>query len=589
MKQVGQITLLVTIVLSVVIVYTVSLISGSLTFFQNSKYSLEGIQATNLAEAGIDKAVASLNVSGGTYSGESEKTLGVGTYEVTVASVDPSTSKIVSTGYIPDKSNVKIKRSVEIIVSKGIGASFNYGLQVGDGGLTIAKDSIIDGSVYSNGNITMAQNTRITGDAYVAGGTAPTPDQSADCVSPNCSDFLFGKSVGGQTQLDVAQSFKPGVSSVLNKVAIKLKKFGSPPNVTVRIMGDSSGKPNKGQILASGTLNASLVTNQYSFVEVALTAPPTLNQDTTYWIMVDTSSDSSNYWFWSNDVLQSYTRGSAAWSPNWNASNPAWNSISGDLGFKTYMGGQSTYIQGATGVTIQGDAHANTLIDLIINGGAYYQVAQNIAAGNSYPSSPDPQVQSMPISDAVIESWKGIAQNTGVFTGDIISCQSNLVAGKYIGSITIPAGCTTTVGSPIWITGDLNLGNKATVKLNSSFGSSSGVVMVDNFVTLDKDGDILGSDTNGSYLILISNFNTRDDPQQRNAIDVAKEGNSGILYSNLGAISIAKENHMTQITSWKLIIAKETSITYDQGLAGAFFTSGPSGAYSILKGTYQSR
>ena len=70
----------------------------------------------------------------------------------------------------------------------------------------------------------MANNTRITGDAYVAGGTTVGTDQESDCSGLNCTDFIFGKSVGGNNQLDPAQSFIAGSSNYLNKVSLKLKK-----------------------------------------------------------------------------------------------------------------------------------------------------------------------------------------------------------------------------------------------------------------------------------------------------------------------------------------------------------------------------
>lgn len=584
----GQILVLATIVVTLILINTVVIIGSSLLFSQNSKYSTSSQQALDLAEAGVDKAVASLNATAGTYNGEQETPLGPGTYSVSITS-SSSTTKIVSaTGYVPNASKPISHRTVTIQVSKGIGAAFYYGIQAGEGGLAMSNNSQLVGSVYSNGNITMTNGANITGDAFVAGGIQPTPDQQSDCVSPNCQDFIFGTNVNGNSQLDVAQGFQPSSNGVLNKVSVNLKKFGSPSDLTVRILADNLGKPNKSDILASGTLYANLVTSVYGFVDVYFSSPPTLTANTTYWIVIAASSDANNYWAWDEDTTQGYTRGVALWSPNWQANpTPTWNSINGSLGFKTYLGGVATSITGANGVSIGGNAHANTLSDLNITKGAYYQVANNVKAGSLYPGSADPVAQPFPLSDGNIQDWENQAASLGVNTGNITNCPSSLAAGEYAGSITLPSNCTVTVGSPIWVTGNLSMTNSDIVKLNPSYGGSSGVVVVSNFVTINNSNHVQGTGTNGSYEILVSNYDSKDDPYHNAAITFSNGGNTGIVYTNLGIIQIANNNDLTEITGWQLNLSNNVIVTYDQGLANAFFSSGPGGSFSVVKGTYQ--
>lgn len=592
----GQIMPLMFITMAIVLFTTLIIIGGSQLYFFNSGYSSDVEKATVLAEAGVDKALAALNKTAGSYAGEVETFYGEGSYSITITDKNASTKIIESTGFIPDKTSPEIKRTVKIEASKGTGASFLYGIQVGEGGLDMDKNTTVIGSVYSNGNVDMDQFAQVTGDMYVAGGTSPAADQETpDCSGINCSDFYFGKNISGNNQFDVAQSFESSASQVINKVALRLKKIGNPPNITVRITGDAGGKPNKGNILTTGTLSAGLVTGSYSFVEVSFISPASLNVGTTYWIMLDTSNDPVNYWSWSNDLAQGYPLGAAAWSDNWNAPSPSWNNINGDLAFKTYMGGVATHIYGSIGVTIVGDAKANTLRDLTA-GKAYYQVQSNISAGGqnctSNPSPPkcnpgsaDPVPKSFPISQANIDQWK--SQLTTTYSGNITGCPANLTSRKYDGSITLLAGCTTIVDAPVWVTGNLNFGQGASIKLNPSYGSSSGIFLVDNFINLDKNNKILGSGTAGSHLFLLSLFNSEDDPGGRDAINIDKEGNSGVLYAPFGSVHIAKENHMTSITAWKLKLDKDVIVEYDEGLSDTFFSSGPGGSFSLIKGTYQ--
>ncbi|MBI2595159.1 hypothetical protein HYW46_00290 [Candidatus Daviesbacteria bacterium] len=583
----AQILVLALISLGVILVGTLTIIEGSQLYFQNTSYSLDSQKAVILAEAGIDKAIASLNKSGNSFIGESETKLGDGAYSVAIIDKNPSTKLIESTGYIPNKTNPRVKRTVKVQASNGVGTAFNYAMQVGEGGLESAKNALIKGSIYSNGSIDLSQDSRITGDVYVA--TGINIDQATECQGVNCTDFIFGKNVNGEDKLDVAQSFKPSSTQVISQVALKLKKFGSPPNVRVRILGDENGKPDKNQVLADGTLSSSLVTTSYNFVNVALDHNVTLNANATYWIMIDTSLNTSNYWSWSADSVQSYQRGISTWSPKWESSRSDWHSTSLDLGFKTFMGGAQTYIEGdhdLGGVVIEGNAHANTLKDLTIRQGAYYQISDRINAASYFPGSSDPLPKAFPISGGNISDWKEDAESVGVYTGDVNSCPSNL-AGKYVGSVRLTSHCLVNVTAPVWITGNLDMQEDVILRLDPSFGSSSGVVIADGFIELDKDGKALGSGTQGSYLILISNFNSKDDPGRRDAIKIKREGNTGVLYSGLGKISLSKENHITSITAWKVKISKDAVIEYDQGLAGTFFSFGPSGSFSIVKGTYQ--
>lgn len=617
-SQSGQIISLLIIVLAVVLTGVLFLIAGSRLYYETSKYSVSAEAAFSMAEAGIDKAVASLNKTGGTYSGEEDTSLEEGSYSVIVTDKNATTKIIESRGYFPNKDKPIVKRVIKIEVSRGVGVAFNYGVQVGEGGLRIDQQSEINGGVYSNGNISLDQQVDINGDVFVAGGTQPTADSEHDCVSP-CSetDYQFGKSISGENRLDVAQSFKPSQTAVINKVALKLKKIGPGPhpNLTVKILGNNaSNNPDKNNILATGTLISNQVTDEYSFIEVGFTSNPALSADTYYWILIDTSSNPTNYWSWSNDPVGGYTCSStppclAKFSPNHLSAAPVWTNILGDLSFKVFMGGVVTSIDGdGTGGNlskINGSAHANTLTDLVIEDQAFYQAQSNISAGGQNcatnpsppkcnPASAEPPPQPMPISAAQIAKWKDQA-DANIFTGDITDCPFNalsLVSGKYEGDVILPDHCIVTVDSPVWITGNFIMNQQSKLRLNSSYGASSGVFIVDGVTNIYQQNRIQGSCyldscANGSYLVLLSEFNSKDDPEEDPAIVVNQQGNSGILYANLGEIEINQQNEFTEVTAWKLYIHQQVIVNYDTGLAGSFFTSGPSGAYSIIKGTYK--
>jgi len=325
LNQSGQILVLVFVAMGVVLFTVLFIIAGVQVYFQNSQYSYQSESAAAIAEAGVDKALASLNKTGGAYNGESETSFGGGSYSVVVTNKDAGTKILQVTGYIPNKDNPKVKRVITISASRGTGVAFNYGIQVGEGGLQLGNDNTVKGTIYSNGSIVMGNGNTITGDAWVAAGVAPTADQQTNCQT--CVDYILGKVEEGQTRLDIAQSFKPSITDKLRKISIKIKKVGNPPNVTVRVMGDDNGNPKKQEVLATGILESSLVTTEYGWINVTFSTNPTLSAGITYWIMLDTSSDNNNYWSWENDLAQSYNNGQPKWSLNWSAGNPSWNAF----------------------------------------------------------------------------------------------------------------------------------------------------------------------------------------------------------------------------------------------------------------------
>lgn len=585
-SQGGQILVLSLVVLSLVMVSTILIISGSVTFNQNSHYSIEEVQAISLAEAGIDKAVASLNKTGGAYSGNEEIGMGNGSFSVTVTSQDSGSKVIKSTGYIPNKSNPKVKRTVEIITAIGIGASFAYGVQVGEGGLELGSNNTVLGSIYSNGNITANNNNEITGDAYVAGGPQPTADQEALCQPPNCGDFPFGKKTGSDNVLDVAQSFKPSISAPLNKVSLRLKKVGNPSDVTVRILKDNAGKPDKNNVLTSGTLYSSLVISNYGWVDVAFNTSPNINANESYWIMIDTSDNANNNWSWEKDNLQSYNGGAASWSPNWQASNPTWNTVNADLGFKIFMSGSPTSIRATNKLDVGGNVHANTIENLTIAKDAFYQVLLNTSVGGlKYPNSADPPPKVFPISESNIQEWKNIAESNGVVTGDINTCITILESKKYVGNINLGSNCTVTVKSPVWVTGNFTLINNNRLKLDSSYGVASGLIIIEGTTEMDNNNKLDGSGTDGSILMLLSTYDSRTNNIA--AVKVKNSGNTGVLYANNGILEPGNNNNFRELTAWGIRIINNSTITYDVGLSSVLFSSGPSGSYSIVRGTYQ--
>ena len=584
-RESGEILVVVFVALGVVLFTVLFIIAGAQAYYSSSSYNVNAEKANALAEAGIDKAINSLNRTGGSYGGELETFLGDGSYSVTITTQDAATKVIEASGYIPSKDRARSTRTIKMTASKGVGVSFVYGIQVGEGGLDLGNNNQVQGTIYSNGNVTAGNNNVITGDAWVAGGVQPNPDALTDCEGANCQEFIFGKNVNGENRLDLAQSFQPGLTGILNKISIKIKKQGNPTDVTVRIMRDDDGKPDKNGVITSGTLFSNLVTTTFGWIDVTFSTSPQLLSETSYWLMVDTSENNNNFWIWQNDLAQFYTRGSPAYSANWSAGNPNWNTFAGDLSFKTFMGGTITSIRGGNDFQVNNDVHANTIENLTIGRDAYYQtIINSTVAGSQRPGSADPPPKVFPISEANVTEWKNQAQANNLTTP---VCSLMWGPGKYTGNIVLGNNCLITVKSPIWITGNLTYGNSNTFRLSSEYGSTSGLIIVDGRVDLGNSNRLEGTGVGSSLLMMLTTYDSR--PNNDDAITIGNVGNTGVFYADKGIINPGNSNQFKELTAWKIRLTNNSTINYETGLSSTLFTSGPSGSYTLVKGTYQVR
>lgn len=641
-SQKGQILVFVILIVFITF-FTLFIVGQARVYHQSTNYSVEEEKAISLAEAGIEQAINALNQDTNWNPGPGEKTLEGGQYSIVVTTINSKTKIIDATGYIPSKANPRVKKTVKVTAGEGAGVSFPYAIQVGEGGLTMFNGSYIGGtgadgkgSVYSNGNVIMDEvgtgASAINGDVVVAGGIDPTPDQQFECLS-NCVDYDFGtlNDINGTIVLDVAQQVKSTATidkGYLRKVGLKIRKVGNPPDITIRIFGNKPNNdddpnddepdinaPKGSAVLTSNQVSTSTSYSDpfpevYFFNEVFGTQSGAF-----FWIVIDVGTSSTdNYWYWQVSQTSGYDFGIAKRTEgDW--SGDVWIPVSGDFGFKTYHGGTPTKVKGGIlagwpNSFIAGDGRANLLESLWI-GKAYYQAQNNIYAGgqdctanpsppNCNPGTTDPPPQPFPIPQATINEWTTLIDDyLPDYEGDITACPGGAIvlpAGKYIGNISLPQDCYVTVFSPVWIQGSLTLLGGDTLKLDAGNGSAAGVIIVDGNITLNsqfdpKKIDVLGSGALGSYLMLISNIDNKANPIGTRAIRIHSDSsepasNVGALYTNLGHIELIGRNNAVQVTGWKLNLS-QTYVVYDQGMASTLIQSGPSGSYSIIKGTYQ--
>lgn len=549
------------------------LVAPTVREFQTSSINLNSKKSYFLAESGIEDAIYR-TMNNLAISENETINLGGNSTITTIASVGNNEKQIDSI------SNVSsYERKVSTSLKTGNGVIFKYGTQSGQGGITFGNNAGLYGSLYSNGDIVGSNGAFITGDAYTANSPATSADQTNGATGVPPDSINFGATNSTQ---DFAQSFRIESDGFLNKVQFYIKKTGTPSNATVRITTDSNGHPNSSSI-TTGVLNANLITNNYGWIDVNFSTNPRLMQGVTYWMVIDGSTSSTKYYNIAANT--NYATGVAKigqYSGSWNNTSPSGL----DGYFNVFLGGVTGTISnmdiGTSGV---GNAYAHTITSSDVTGNIY---CQNGSGNNKTcdTSKEDPTQADLPISDALIEKWKTDAEVGGVYNGDywvILWFNSNLGPKKIDGDLIVYG--TLTLTDTVYVTGNIYLYGK--VKLASSYGNTTGVLMADGNITTYNNTVFQDSGTAGSYIMLLSNSNcdrlVPGNPcyGNHNAIDVGNNSSLIIANAQKGAIEFSNNSGVKEVVANRIYLANNSTITYGSGIMNVNFTSGPSGSWVV--------
>ncbi|RJQ33647.1 hypothetical protein C4568_04190 [Candidatus Parcubacteria bacterium] len=471
-----------------------------------------------------------------------------------------------------------LERAIVISLSQGSGIAFNYGLQAGNGGVSMGGGASIDGNIYSNGTID-AVSASITGTAIAANSAALSATIANESPSTPPSSINFRNASASQ---DFAQSFQVPDETPLNKVQFYIRKVGSPSNATVRLVNDNAGSPSTNTIsIGSVSLNAGLVTGSYGWVEVVFTTNPSLIPGTTYWIVIDNSSQSSSNYFTIGAGTE-YGSGQAKTG----SYGGSWTATSLDGYFRIYTGGFTSYIGGAGyvgGVTIGGNAWASNVRGASVTGNLYCLTGSNNNKSCN-TSQGVPPAQSMPFSDANIADWKAQAEAGGTHTGNYSIGWQGATLGplKITGDLSIAGGGTLTITGPVWVQGNISLGGGGDITLPSTSLGRSVMLVADGRIQINGGGQVI-SESAGSYLFMVSTSECPNAVGCSSSPAISISGGGGAIAANAqqGTVSISGGAHINAITANQISISGGSSVTYDEGLASPEFVGGPSGGYTI--------
>jgi len=589
-NQEGQVIIIGLVFLSIMLLFSGAILVFVSNFLKAERQNISKDQALHLAEAGIDQAVYKLNQDAD-YNGESNQALGNGTFTTTVSVVNSSTRLVSSTGYVPNSVNPQAVRVVKATMSIDNSViAFNYGVQAGNGGFLLKGGATVNGNIYANGDITATNGVHITGSATAANPPGVAADQVNANPMPNTGSIIFAKTTATQ---DFAQSFKISAAEQMNNIKFYIKKVGSPSNITVKIVNDNAGIPGS-EVLMSGTLSASSVTTNFGWATATMPSTPILDANRSYWMVLDTSSNSSKYY-----ILGANSNGYAngigkigKYGASWSDTSPAGL----DGYFQLYLGGDSSILGGSTyvggvyiGTTGSDIAWAHNVVGASVTGPLYCKTGSHNNKACDV-SRPDPTPQPMPLSDANIQDWKDDAATGETISGDYHVGWAGDTLGPNVitGNLLIDGGGTLIVAGTLYVQGNIRLTGGGKIKLASSYGSSNGVIVSDGYVILEGGSSFAGSGEDGSYpfLITTSACPVASGCDGHDAVYQSGGAGSVAIIAQNGNVDIEGGSALKQVTAKQITMEGGATLLYDSGLINANFSSGPGGSWKYQPGSY---
>lgn len=451
------------------------------------------------------------------------------------------------------------KRSTKLVLNRGAGISFAYAIEAGLGGVDLTGGSSIIGDVYTTGSIRGCGSCVISGEAISAGKSTSLIDQDNSAPATPTQSIIFGDSSGTQ---DLAQSFAVPASLSLKNIQLYVKKAGNPANATVKIVSNNSGSPSD-TILASGTLSSSLVSTLYGWIDITFTANPLLSSGTTYWIVIDGSSNSSNYY--NIGANTTYVGGQAKigrYNNSWNNTAPSGL----DAYFKIYTGTNEEGItgEGQSNKISVGQSYSYSASYVSASGALYCQIG--VDNNKSCDTSrADPAIKEYPVPDAKINEWKNEA-STSVYNGNysIGSVGTTLGPKKIVGNLSVGGGGTLRVSGTLWVTGTVSITGGSYVRPDDN--TKSFVVISDGGVTLSGGSQILGNADSHIMLVSLSSL----DP----AISISGGASDTVVFAPNGGLYISGGAHVKAGSARHIFLNGGADITYDPDLSGLNFSSG---------------
>jgi hypothetical protein len=237
------------------------------------------------------------------------------------------------------------------------------------------------------------------------------------------------------------------------------------------------------------------------------------------------------------------------------------------------------------------DAHTYELDDTTVSRDAYFTLkdSTSVVLGAQYTPRPGPSnlaPLSTPISDSTISAWKQEAQSSGTIASGNCSQDWTPPANPYTvnggvieRNLKLDNNQLLIMKGTVWVKCNVTIDNGVAIRLDPSYGGSSGVLLSEGWMHLKNNGQFQGSGQPGSYLMLLTT--TSGGGHHGSAIDLHNNASGAIFYAANGLIFLHNNVAVTELVGYKVHLENNAALIYESGLANVLFSSGPAGGYDI--------
>jgi len=216
------------------------------------------------------------------------------------------------------------------------------------------------------------------------------------------------------------------------------------------------------------------------------------------------------------------------------------------------------------GCEVDGDAQAHEIRNSVVAGDAWYQaISGTSVSGALHPDSPDPATVPFPLTDQQIDLWRAEAEDGGVIQGNVV------VSGdgphpygpvRITGDLTIGNNATLTMTGTIFVDGRVTTGNGSVVRLDPSYQERSGVLAAEGNIDAGNTVSFYGSGDSASVLLIVTRSLSVSETDP--AIFIGNNASNSLFYANRGLIHVKNNALVNGLVGERLLLDENTSAVY---------------------------
>ena len=233
------------------------------------------------------------------------------------------------------------------------------------------------------------------------------------------------------------------------------------------------------------------------------------------------------------------------------------------------------------GGKIGGDALVYNCTAGEITGKLTYVNSNSCTASGTQQQTDEIDSVPLPIPQNQINEWMIDAAAGGVTTTDVTVSGTKSLGPIQIGTSIAPKNLTVNgtlnITGTIYVTGNITF--NGTTRLDSFYGSDSGIIFASGTIYVANGATISGSGQIGSYTLVLSTNNSTSSANP--AINVRNNAGGSIFYTTAGLIFLKNNMSAREVTGYQIQIEENAEIWYESGLSDLRFSSGPGGSWEV--------